>query len=57
MTKLYEFKLALRTVTVYGRGDNEAEALEDAEDNFCRDYLTKDLMVDSYEIVSVEEDE
>ena len=41
--KEYEFEITLEKITVYGVGEDEDEALRDAEDTFCRDYLTKDI--------------
>lgn len=51
--KEYEFEITLEKITVYGFGDDEEEALRDAEDTFCRDYLTKDIEISKVVVKSV----
>lgn len=57
MTKMYEFEVTLKNVTVFGYGENEEQALQDAKDSFCRDYLTKDISFKSHKVVDIEEDD
>lgn len=57
MRKMYEFEVTLEKVTIYGYGENESEALQDAEESFCRDYLTKDIDFESYKVVGCEDED
>ena len=51
--KEYEFEVTLEKITVYGVGEDEEEALRDAEETFCRNFRTKDIDFIGVEVKSV----